>query len=101
MPAPRHRRVHGHSPWDTPGRVDLRLEVPTWTTDALCAEIGVEAYFNNYVRAKASCLTCPVINECLEWALTFDDQADQHGVFGGTSPSQRKKLREQRIKEAA
>lgn len=101
MPAPRHRRVRGHNPWDSPGRVDLRLEVPDWTQDALCAEIGVEPYFNNFGRAKASCLTCPVINECLEWALSFDEWTDQHGIFGGTTPSERKQLRRERAEEAA
>lgn len=101
MPAPRQRRVHGHSPWDSPGRVDLHLEVPGWARDALCAEIGVEVYFNNYVRAKAACRTCPVVNECLEWALTFDDDTDQYGIFGGLSPADRKKLREHRNKIGA
>jgi hypothetical protein len=101
MPAPRHRRVRAHNPWDSPGRVDLRLEVPAWTDRALCAEIGVEPYFNNYERAKASCLGCPVLNECLEWALGFDEWMDQYGIFGGTSPSERKRLRREREQVAA
>lgn len=101
MPTPRHRRIQAYSPWSDAGRVDLHLEVPGWTTDALCAEIGVEPYFNNYERAKASCRTCPVLNDCLEWALGFDEWADQHGIFGGTSPSERKLLRREREQVAA
>lgn len=101
MPSSRRRSIKAHSPWESPGRVDLRLEVPTWTKDALCAEIGVEPYFNNYERAKASCRGCPVINECLEWALNFNEDTDRYGIFGGTSPAERKKLRQERERVAA
>lgn len=104
MPALRHRRIHAHSPWDDPGRVDLRLEVPDWTRDALCAEIGVDAFFAEgqgdqiVRRAKAACGGCPVINDCLEWALTFEPEQDQYGVFGGTVPRERRAIRLEREK---
>lgn len=99
MPAPRHRRISAHSPWDNPGRVDLRLEVPTWTRDALCAEIGVEAFFadgqgdQTMRHAKQACGGCPVQTQCLEWALTFEPWQDAHGVFGGTTPTERQAIR--------
>lgn len=102
MPAPRHRRVHGHNPWDTPGRVDLRLEVPDWTRDALCTEIGVESYFSEVASdqatqlAKQACMSCPVRAECLEWALSFDQLSDEYGVLGGTGPKERRRIRSER-----
>lgn len=104
MPAPRHRRISAHSPWDTPGRVDLRLEVPDWTKDALCAELGVEVFFSDGTgdqasrRAKQACAGCPVINKCLEWALTFPQRDDEYGIFAGTGPGERRKLRAQRAR---
>lgn len=102
MPAIRHNRIHGHSPWDNTGRVDLRLEVPDWTKDALCAEIGVEAFFadgqgDHTVRdAKQACVGCPVRTNCLEWALTFAPWQDMYGVFGGTTPMERRAIRHSR-----
>lgn len=104
MPAPRHRRIHGHIPWDDPGQVDLRLEVPTWTRDALCAEIGVDVFFgegggDNATRlAKQACAGCPVQAECLEWALGFDEWEDRYGIFGGTGPIERRKIRAERAR---
>lgn len=85
MPALRHRR--SHSPWDGPGRVDLRLEVPAWTKDALCAQVGVEVFFSDHRReddalaqAKRICRACPVQDQCLEWALSFSQRNDQYGT---------------------
>lgn len=105
MPAPRHRRIHGHSPWNNSGRVDLRLEVPDWTRDALCAEIGVEVFFSNNAgdhatrQAKQACARCPVRTKCLEMALDFDEWNDQYGVFGGTGPKERRVLRRARAQQ--
>lgn len=102
MPAPRHRRISAHSPWDTPGRSDLHLEVPAWTRDALCAEVGVDLFFADGVGdqtsrlAKQVCAKCPVKTECLEWALSFDAWDDKDGVFGGTVPTERRALRRER-----
>jgi WhiB family redox-sensing transcriptional regulator len=36
--------------------------------------------------AKRICAGCPVIDECLEWALEFDDS---HAVLGGTNRDER------------
>lgn len=108
MPIPRHRRVRGHNPWGNHRRADLRLEVPDWTRDALCAEVGVEMFFPSRdtawldaPAAKQICARCPVRAECLEWALTFASDKDQDGVFGGTSPRERHRLRQQLQEVAA
>lgn len=37
-------------------------------------------------QAKAVCRRCPVIGECLEFAL---DVGDREGIFGGTTPDER------------
>lgn len=48
--------------------------------------VGVEV-------AKKICATCPVKDQCLEYAL---DQRIDHGVWGGASERQRRRLLKQR-----
>lgn len=36
---------------------------------------------------------CPVRTECLEFALTFPNDEDTYGVYGGMSPNARNKIR--------
>jgi WhiB family redox-sensing transcriptional regulator len=43
-------------------------------------------------RARTVCAGCPDRGPCLTWALRFE----RHGVWGGTSPVQRRRLRQQR-----
>jgi WhiB family transcriptional regulator, redox-sensing transcriptional regulator len=40
--------------------------------------------------AKAICAHCPVQNACLDWALRV---GEAHGVWGGTTPEERRWLR--------
>jgi WhiB family redox-sensing transcriptional regulator len=42
-------------------------------------------------QAKAICAACPVTAECLSWAL---DVGEDHGVWGGLSEHERRKLRQ-------
>jgi WhiB family transcriptional regulator, redox-sensing transcriptional regulator len=39
--------------------------------------------------AKAACKTCPVRDECLSYALKWEE----YGVWGGLSPNERRKIR--------
>jgi WhiB family redox-sensing transcriptional regulator len=43
--------------------------------------------------AKKVCAECPVEEQCLEWALQNDEQ---HGIWGGTTPKQRMRIRKKR-----
>ena len=65
-----------------------------WRADALCAQTDPEAFFpekgGSTREAKAVCRSCPVISECLEWALTHDQR---YGIWGGTSANERAALR--------
>ena len=69
-------------------------------TRGLCREIGVELFFPEegssgtdiYSFSRKICAGCVVRNECLEWAVKHED----HGMWGGTSPVERRKIRRAR-----
>lgn len=43
-------------------------------------------------RAREMCQACPIISDCLEWAL----QHERHGYWAGTHPEQRDDIRRRR-----
>ena len=47
-------------------------------------------------RAKAICSFCPVIDDCLEYALETNQRS---GIWGGTSERERKSLRRKWLAE--
>jgi len=67
-----------------------------WRDNASCLETGGHVFFPSQgddsftPAAKAICNGCPVKAACLEFAL--DNNIDD-GVWGGTSPKERAKLR--------
>jgi WhiB family redox-sensing transcriptional regulator len=71
---------------------------------ALCAAAGQDADLWHPAngnragaqRAKAICGLCPVRQECLEWALQVNEE---HGVWGGTTPLERRKIRRDRAQD--
>ncbi len=77
-----------------------REEDPRWMADALCRGMDPDLFFpergdlNATREAKKVCATCPHQAPCLEYALVHHEE---HGVWGGTSPRDRRRLR----KEAA
>jgi WhiB family redox-sensing transcriptional regulator len=71
-----------------------------WRHRARCLAFDPELFFPVGVggtaeaqerEAKAVCRLCPVISECLEWAL----RTHQAGVWGGTSEVERRRMRRQ------
>ena len=48
--------------------------------------------------AKAVCNKCPIITECLNWALVT---GDQHGVLGGMTPQERRVIQRRKAKTYA
>lgn len=78
------------------------IQPPEWTEDALCAQTDPEIFFpekgGSNKMAKAICAECPVIQECLEYALAT---ADRYGVYGGLGERERRKLLSQRSRKVA
>lgn len=83
----------------------IQLFTPApWTEQALCAQSDPDAWFPEVAgkgsfaaahMAKRICFTCPVQRECLELALSGADSYDgtAHGIWGGTTPLERRELR--------
>ena len=90
-----------------------------WFKDALCRGINTRLFFaeNDDIHTQRQAVTfcngtltetvdprsglsvttgepgCPVRLECLDYALSFPQDLDNHGVYGGTLPSQRVEIR--------
>lgn len=66
----------------------------TWRDQAACIGMPESMFFiergQSDKPAKAVCAGCPVIERCLQFAL---DNGEQHGVWGGTSERQRRRMR--------
>lgn len=81
--------------------------LPAWRNKAACLDEDPELFFpqgttgpalDQIERAKAVCQRCPVIDECLDWALETNQDA---GVWGGKSEDQRRTMRRARRRQAA
>ena len=72
-----------------------------WRHKAVCRDEDPELFFpistsgpafEQIERARSVCRRCPVVDACLQWALTTGQDA---GIWGGLSPEQRRRLRQQ------
>ncbi|PRY54697.1 WhiB family redox-sensing transcriptional regulator [Knoellia remsis] len=90
--------------WVIPSPV---YDVYEWQDDALCRRVEPERFFHDdslrrieqrrrEASAKRICQRCPVIQECLEHAL----QTEAHGIWGGTTPAERGRIRAARAARA-
>ncbi|MFB9745428.1 WhiB family transcriptional regulator, partial [Pseudonocardia sulfidoxydans] len=79
-----------------------RNEVRNWRADALCVQVDPDLFFPEADRgtafdrqvtaAKRVCAGCPVLTQCLDYALW----ALPDGIAGGTTPAERVSLRRRR-----
>lgn len=64
-----------------------------WMGEAVCAQTDPEEFFPEHGGstkvAKSICRGCPVITECLEYAMAHNER---HGVWGGMSERERRQL---------
>ena len=69
-----------------------------WRTRGACREENPELFFPvgttgpaplQEAEAKTVCRRCPVVLPCLEWAMDHEN----HGVWGGTTQDERRRLR--------
>lgn len=79
---------------------ELRNNTSEWKWDAACQGMGPETFYLelgqkalNMMRlqtARQICNRCPVRRECLQYAV---DNCIGTGIWAGTTPNQRKRLR--------
>jgi WhiB family redox-sensing transcriptional regulator len=69
------------------------LKTEKWMESAVCATADPEEWFpekgSSSQKAKNICATCPVIDECLQFALDNEEA----GIWGGTSSRERRRMR--------
>lgn len=76
------------------------IQRPGWQQRALCKGVGSLMFPNNKLEvdeALKACNRCPVREDCLEYALSLNLE---HGVWGGTSERERRRIKRQRKLEA-
>jgi hypothetical protein len=73
----------------------------SWTMQSLCRTYDPEVFFPSgpgdgwYNKPRTICGQCPVQNACLEAELSVmlrDPEAGTYGMFGGTTPNERRRL---------
>ena len=78
-----------------------------WRHRAACRDEDPELFFPvgnsgpallQIAEAKAVCERCPVVSECLTWALETGQDA---GVWGGMSEDERRSLKRRRARARA
>lgn len=73
-----------------------------WARFAACRGMDPEVFHPSKGRplsaAKAVCVRCPVVITCREWALANNEKI---GVWGATTPKERREIRRARRKRAA
>ena len=89
--------------WRDPTSADLDTIENDWRNQARCAEVDSEIFFpekgGSTREAKKVCTGCEVRAECLQSAL---DGRELHGIWGGLSDRERRRLlRDQGRKAAA
>lgn len=69
-------------PWESRARcAEPARDAQDWTANEDAAD-----YSERTARAKATCMTCPVRMDCLEWATRTQQH---HGVLGGLTSRER------------
>lgn len=69
-------------------------EEAKWRSKAKCADFDTDEFFPekgvNIHHLKEFCSTCPVVAQCLDFAI---NNIIDYGVWGGTSPQERQNIR--------
>lgn len=78
------------------------LEYDNWREAGACADMADVEFFPTpedlraVRRAQAICGTCPVVDECLSYALETNQS---EGIWGGLTAAERAKLRRRWLRE--
>lgn len=82
-------------------RPSLAPDAEPWRTRAACVGVSDAVFYpglgGNAALARSVCARCPVAGLCLTEALTVPEHMD-HGVWGGTTPMERREIRARQAK---
>lgn len=74
----------------------------SWRDAGACLDHDPMLWFpdrgGSAAQAKAICADCPVMAECLDHAITFNEGS---GIWGGTNEKERRTIKRRRRQEAA
>ena len=83
--------LYGYGEWET------QTVIENWRDDAACTGLDTSMFFPasdaEAGPAKAVCASCPVRDQCLEWAMAT---RQEDGVWGGMTDNERRRLRRRR-----
>lgn len=74
-----------------------------WMDDALCRQISPDIFHPTVQeqsianKAKKVCVNCPVISNCLDYALSMPGIT---GIYAGTTEKERRQMRRREYREA-
>lgn len=101
----RERYAARHAPTRSDAHQALLAELnkhAAWMADAACAGMDPDVFHPDRGEdarpAKAICAACPVRQRCLDYAL---DARLKHGIWGGTSERERRRIRRTNRETAA
>jgi len=81
--------------------LNIDFEQEDWMLEGACVYADTDLFFpvglsmkamKQANEAKAVCMDCPVVNECLEYAIRTNQDS---GIWGGTTEEERKSIRRQ------
>jgi WhiB family transcriptional regulator, redox-sensing transcriptional regulator len=76
-------------------------KTPAWRQRAACRGVDPDIFYpvseEEAEEARAICRSCPVVETCLEWALT---NRERDGVWGGATERERRRMIRQRRRSA-
>lgn len=93
-PGAQRRRAPGSSPSDRRARGAETEEIARWSERAACKGMDTSLFFPRDGEparaARQVCAGCPVLAQCRAVAVA---DPSLHGIWGGTSPEERERLR--------
>lgn len=81
--------------------LNIDFEQEDWMLEGSCSYSETDLFFpvgssmkamKQATEAKAICMECPVVNECLDYAIRTNQDS---GIWGGADEEQRKSIRRQ------
>ncbi len=80
---------------------EIAVRLPRWHLAAGCRGEDLAIFFvdrgGDYSAARKICALCPVLSECLDYAITEDLNM---GIFAGLSPNDRRQVAQGRAEVA-